>query len=73
MSYARMGNDSDVYVLAISEGLTCMACRLLGDDLASYNGDEKQMLRHLTQHRKNGHKVPQRTFDRIMREMEERF
>lgn len=72
MSYARWGcNGSDVYVYAPASDLGKVACCgcPLGD------GDEvvlppSEMLDHLEEHRKQGHVVPDYTFEDIRRDME---
>lgn len=68
MSYARHGVfGSDVYVYH-GDGLHC--CECLIDDGGQYDTDEwAEMIAHLKEHVKHGHCVPQRTFDRLEREL----
>lgn len=59
MSYARQGEDSDVYVfLAITGHLECCGCRLMPGHSVFLADSTKWMLGHLQAHLDAGHKVP---------------
>lgn len=72
MSYARFGDDSDVYVIPTESAFDkvnprheCMACRLLeGKTFVSYS--EEEAIEHLRQHVIAGHKVPEYAFERLL-------
>lgn len=81
MSYARMGKDSDVYVLGLImvDGYTCMACKLT-EEREVFNeglnrtfrvrGDTtvdtpQDMIAHLKEHMDAGHKVPKDAIKRL--------
>lgn len=69
MSYARLGPESDVYVLGLEPDgntLTCMGCSL---DEAGFKGTAIEMFAHLRRHQAAGHKVPRHTLERLVREM----
>jgi archaellum biogenesis ATPase FlaH len=70
MSYCRIGNDSDVYVLGNGDGgIQCMCCRLLENWYDSFTcSTEQEMLEHLEQHKSVGHKVPRYAINRLRRE-----
>ena len=71
MSYCRMGEDSDVYVFASGGGrLECCGCRLPGSGWWGTTS-RKAMMQHLHEHKRAGHKVPNRAFMRLWRESEE--
>ena len=73
MSYARFG-DGDVYVWADSflGGIRCQACRLLNDwPSGAWFENRSEMLAHLAEHKKAGHKVPQHAIERLEREIKE--
>jgi hypothetical protein len=66
MSYARNnGTDSDVYVIQSDKGFECF-CK---DHFICET--EEEMIVHLIQHLRNGEKVPNRTFERFIREIKE--
>lgn len=68
MSYAKFGEfGSDVYVY-LGDDLHCSGCALNGTEYTTT--DRKQMIGHLGLHVEAGHCVPQRTFDRLKRELE---
>ena len=62
MSYARLGPDSDVYVVRSTEGLECLACALDDPELDPTPdrifSSSSSMVAHLRQHKAAGHKVP---------------
>lgn len=73
MSYARFGDDSDVYVFIDGETLRleCCAC-LLRERLGHFQCRTRvQMLAHLEKHRAKGHKVPRSATMRLRRELEQ--
>jgi hypothetical protein len=63
MSYARMGEDSDVYVYQTWGGLTCCYCWLLPEK--PLYSTAREMLKHLDEHRATGHKVPDLAYEEI--------
>jgi len=72
MSYCRAnGIDSDVYVIATAhataekDGWWCCGC----DSEDNFFTTREGMVEHLLQHRKKGDKVPERTFERLAREI----
>lgn len=70
MAYARMGDDSDVYVW-LGRGWECSGCRLVsGKRKWFYTEDRQAMINHLHAHREAGHLVPQRAIDRLQRELD---
>ena len=76
MSYCRMGDDSNVYVIRNMLGtLECLACRISGEpkeDGLRYGyfavDLEDEMIEHLLEHRRQGWKVPERAIERLRRE-----
>lgn len=74
MSYCRMnGQDSDVYVIRTMDDLQCLGCKLdrrSGDNRGIFRTTgEMGMIRHLETHRAAGHRVPDRAFERLYREV----
>lgn len=79
MAYARMSNKSDVYVYAGGEKgkYICCTCRLAPPERVTFYGRRcdrfvdwtcetaKQMLKHLKEHRRQGHLVPKRCRKRL--------
>jgi hypothetical protein len=73
MSYARWGEDSDVYAYDAGSVLVCCWCRLLRHD---DNGPEPDfecntplgMIKHLKEHKALGHKVPDEALERLEKE-----
>jgi hypothetical protein len=72
VSYARFGDDSDVYVfMAVTGHLECCGCRLLpmstdGDpDAQDCFYSTTALIDHLRKHQAEGHRVPDRTFARL--------
>ena len=63
MSYARMGEDSSVYVFEISGGLKCCYCSLFFN--SPIFPTAREMLRHLDEHRIHGDLVPESTYQEI--------
>jgi len=66
VSYARLGPDSDVYVVNGGRALECTWCRL-GNEQKDFTSEE--MIAHLTEHVAAGHKVPWEAFERLRREV----
>ena len=66
MSYARMNDDSDVYVYSGGGVLHCQWCKLGRDD---FSGDRAAMLAHLDAHKSAGHRVPEAAIERIKGEL----
>lgn len=64
MSYCRIGEDSDVYVIRDMSGMLQCFCNLV----MNYHEREEEMISHLLIHRSFGHKVPQRAIDRLQAE-----
>jgi hypothetical protein len=76
MSYARMSDDSDVYIFEHAEGfIQCCGCSIIEPDdyeivgFANLN-TAREALAHLDAHVALGHKVPQKAFERIREEHE---
>jgi len=66
MSYARIGSDSDVYVIhSVFGGMFCYCDGEVGPMTKS------EMVDHLLAHREEGALVPQRALDRLYREIAE--
>ncbi len=65
MSYARLGPDSDVYIVSTGDTVTCTWCKLHGD----FEADRVAMLEHLKRHVEAGHKVPDYALDRLRTEV----
>lgn len=71
MSYCRMNKRSDVYVYMGSTGLVCCGCLLVPP--AWYLTDSHlTMIKHLLWHMEEGHKVPKRAIDRLLKEYYEK-
>jgi hypothetical protein len=74
MSYARMSDDSDVYVYEHYAGfIECCGCRLtVAEEYEDFGfarlSTAREALAHLEWHVREGDKVPQRAFDRIREE-----
>ena len=69
MSYARFGEDgSVVYVIATNDGIECCGC-VLEKNKSPHFKKRCEVLAHLRKHRRMGHAVPQRAFDRLNREI----
>lgn len=69
MSYARFG-EGDVYVIGSGDGLECLNCSLMKGRIA-FCATPQEMLRHLVEHKKLGHKVPSRALTRLHKEITE--
>lgn len=66
MSYCRAnGVDSDVYVIGTGSRWWCCGC----DFEDNFFETREEMVEHLRQHRKEGDKVPERTFERFAKEI----
>ena len=64
MSYCRVGDDSDVYVIHhVYGGMACYCGEQ--DSLIT----KPEMVEHLLAHRADGLRVPQRALDRLYREI----
>lgn len=61
MSYCRIGEGSDVYVIRHVNGMLVCYCCLPDNE---HDGPEG-MITHLIDHRQLGHEVPQRALDRL--------
>jgi len=69
MSYARFANDSSVYVfLSVYGEFECCACCLRHDE-SFYSTDA--ILAHLAEHKAEGHRIPDRTLERLEADREE--
>jgi hypothetical protein len=68
VALCRFGSDSDVYVYySIHGGIECCGCRLLDGRLFNLP-TEAEMIAHLEQHRRAGHKVPEEAFEELRTE-----
>lgn len=67
MSYARLGQESDVYVFSTGTFLCCHFC----EPQARFSQTTADMLEHLRGHQERGDKVPQSAFDRLIADQEE--
>ena len=70
MSYARLGPESDVYVYDdCDEGLTCWNCSFCQQDTDEHYlvKSANEMILHLEEHLKSGHKVPAYAFESLRR------
>lgn len=71
MSYARMSDDSDVYIFEHANGfIQCCGCSITEPEDHEWFGfanlnTAREALAHLDEHVALGHKVPQRAFERI--------
>jgi hypothetical protein len=70
MSYCRFAWDnSDVYVFGIGNNeFQCCGC-LLQEHSSFYCNGQEAMIKHLLEHRKAGHVVPQHAIDRLKEEL----
>ncbi len=69
MIYCRKGlRGSDVYVYPSSDGLECCDCSLFSGAYSTCMRSE--MIKHLEEHRRSGHCVPQDVFERLKREID---
>jgi hypothetical protein len=75
VSFARWSNTSDVYVyLDVGGSFTCCGCSLLEDeegDFSAHLFTTADMIEHLTEHVRAGHKVPDYCIARLMEEAAE--
>jgi hypothetical protein len=67
MSYARMGDDSDVYVYSTGYSLICQWC--WGGNRDFYSTAD--MLTHLDEHRAAGERVPDRCYEGLREDQAE--
>ena len=71
MSYCRF-SEGDVYMYPDSFGaIICCGCNLLRAITSSVFWTPEEALEHLEEHRKAGHTVPERAFNRLRKEIEE--
>lgn len=63
-----MGDNSDVYVFqsVASDNYICCACRIKGDYTDTVTATPAEMVTHLYDHRKAGHKVPDYPIKRLL-------
>lgn len=77
MSYARMSDDSDVYIFSHASGfIQCCGCSITEPEDYEWVGfanlkTAREALEHLDKHVELGHTIPQRAFDRIREEHED--
>ena len=72
MSYARFGDDSDVYVyLDVAGELRCCACRFLTGCESRGFRTTADLIAHLYAHQDAGHAVPADTFTELEARREE--
>lgn len=68
MSYCREGEfESDVYVYRQSTEPTVIICHYGSHTFTAHS--EEEMIEHLMLHRRRGHMVPERAFDRLYSEL----
>lgn len=66
MSYARMGHDSDVYVIMCINGeLQCISCPDLGKGEIWSCNEFNNMIKHLEKHVEDGFRVPDDALRRL--------
>lgn len=73
MSYCRFGDDSDVYVFGTyghnkEEVFECCGCLMMGDMKPFHCKTKNEMVKHLFEHMRNGHKVPTYAIDHLKKE-----
>ena len=69
MALCRFGSDSDVYVYYSTHGgIECCGCRLGGDRMVNV-ATEAEMIVHLEEHRRTGHRVPDEAFQDLRAEI----
>lgn len=83
MSYARKGEDSDVYVVGTGYGIECVNCFLkprykfgtgmCDMHLSTVCQTPDHMLTHLAKHRSRGHKVPESAMKRLQLEADQKY
>jgi hypothetical protein len=83
MSYARKGEDSDVYVVGTGYGIECVNCFLkprykiktkpIDLHLSTVCQTPDHMLAHLIKHKSKGHKVPERAIKRLRLEADQKY
>ena len=83
MSYARKGENSDVYVVSTGYGYECINCflkpkykietRMINLHLSTVCQTPDHMLAHLLKHRSKGHKVPERATKRLRLKADQKY
>lgn len=79
MSYCRNNRvDSELYVISVGDGWECLGCPS-AEEVPSGIGvpmkgrffcqTRQEMLDHLLEHRRRGHKVPERAIERLKEEI----
>lgn len=63
MSYAQIGEDSDVYVWSNGDDLFCES-----EGKTFVCGQPRLMIEHLEMHKRRGHKVPDKALERLWHE-----
>lgn len=74
MSYVRWGENSYAYIYPSRQGIVCAGCLLDGDEEEAgefITTSRAEMIEHVEQHRKAGHKVPVKVDERLRREIAE--
>lgn len=72
MSYARFGVDgSDVYIFLHEKGFECSMCIFNATPDSRIYKKTFDLLRHLEEHQRRGHIVPERTFERLLKDQQE--
>lgn len=74
MSYCRADNESDVYVIGSGDGKgnplwECVGCPGSQNRYGVTFHTRQKMVEHLQEHVRLGHKVPDRAFERLAREI----
>lgn len=69
MSYARFGDDSDVYVFRSSTTWHCCGCKINNEPNVEFPSLEA-LAAHMIDHRAAGSQVPDYLFDRIIYEQQ---
>ena len=70
MSYCRMGNSSDIYLLGDSIGLVCCSCKLEESRPDVRFNTSSEALIHLSKHIHAGHKVPLYALKKLKEEID---
>jgi hypothetical protein len=72
MSYCRVGEDSDVYVIAIHDRVTRKAAwECFCQERSAQFDTHQKILEHLLCHRQKGDRVPEHALERLRREIAE--
>lgn len=64
MSFARFGEDSNVYVYKSDRGITCCCCWLNNGATVDF-ANARLIRRHLIEHKSAGHFVTDQTFEEL--------